>query len=182
VSGFLGRVFGRFVGRELPEGFPGKLVAEERVVGVATLAEGGHVVATSLGLWLADGDGARRVGWHLVSKATWENGLLAVVEAEETGTVEGAVLLADRPPRRLRLAEPGGVPEAVHARVTGSIRSSHHRDLPGGGAWVVQRSVAGRDGIVLQVRADPGTDPNAVRSLATQVADQVRRVRSTSTE
>lgn len=183
----MNRVFGRFVGRELPAGFPGKLVADERVVGVARLADGGHVVATTMGLWVettdadadVDGEGARRVGWHLISKATWENNWLTVTEAEETGTVEGAVLLADRPPKRFRLAESGGVPEAVHARVTGSIRSSHHRDLPGGGAWVVQRSVAGRDGIVLQVRADPGTDARAVRSLATQVADQVRRIRPT---
>jgi hypothetical protein len=30
---------------------------------------------------------------------------------------------------------------------------------------------------VLQVRADPGTDPEVVRSLAAQVAAQVRRVR-----
>jgi len=69
------------------------------------------------------------------------------------------------------------VPEVVHARVTGSIKSRHHRDLPGGGAWVVQRSMAGRDGIVLQVRADPGTDPDVVRSLAAQVAERVRKVR-----
>ena len=53
------------------------------------------------------------------------------------------VLLADRPARRFRLADPGRVPEAVHARVEGSIRSRHHRDLPGGGAWFVQRKVAG---------------------------------------
>jgi hypothetical protein len=177
----MSRVFGRFAGRELPSGFPAKLVDDERVVGVATLAEGGHVVATTLGLWLAqdaDPGAVRRIGWHLISKATWENNRLTVIEAEETGTVEGAVLLADRPPRRLRLEEAGGVPEAVHARVTGSIKSSHHRDLPGGGAWVVQRSVAGRDGILLQVRADPGTDAAAVRSLATQIADQVRRIRT----
>jgi hypothetical protein len=42
---------------------------------------------------------------------------------------------------------------------------------------VVQRSVAGRDGIVLQVRPDPGTDRDAVRSLAEQVAERVRKVR-----
>ena len=62
------------------------------------------------------------------------------------------------------------MPEAVHARVTGSIRSRHHRDLPGGGAWFVQRKVPGRDGIVLQVRADPGTDTDVVRQVARDVA------------
>jgi hypothetical protein len=35
----------------------------------------------------------------------------------------------------------------------------------------VQRKVPGRDGIVLQVRPDPGTDPALVRQL---VADVVR--------
>jgi hypothetical protein len=161
----------------LPGDFAGRLVGEERVLGVAELADGGHVVATSLGLWLPDGEGARRIGWHLISKATWDKGWLGVIEANETGTVAGAVLLADRPARRLRLAEPGRVPAVVHTRVTGSIKSRHHRDLPGGGAWVIQRSVAGRDGIVLQVRPDPGTDQDAVRSLAEQVAERVREVR-----
>ena len=71
------------------------------------------------------------------------------------------MLIADLPPQRLRLAEPGRVPEMVHARVEGSINSRHHRDLPGGGAWFVQRKVPGRDGIVMQVRADPGTDEAA---------------------
>ena len=80
------------------------------------------------------------------------------------------MLIADLPPRRLRLAEPGKVPEMVHPRVEGSIKSRHHRELPGGGAWFVQRKVAGRDGVQLQVRPDPGTDEQAVRRVAGQVA------------
>jgi hypothetical protein len=176
----LRRLFGRLVD-DLPADFPGTLLADERVLGVAELADGGHAVATSFGLWLPESDNdtdiVRRVGWHLVSKATWENSTLAVTEADEVDIVGGAVLLADRPPRRLKLGRPGRVPEIVHARVTGSIKSRHHRDLPGGGAWVVQRSVAGRDGIVLQVRADPGTDLALVRSLAAQVARQVNQAR-----
>jgi hypothetical protein len=176
VSGGLRKLFGRLVDRDLPADFAGTLAAHERVIGVAELTGGGQLVATSAGLWLPGAD-ARRIGWHLISKATWNQGTLVVIEAAETGTVADAVLLADRPPLRLRLEKPGRVPEMVHARVTGSIKSSHHRDLPGGGAWVVQRSVAGQDGIVLQVRADPGTDQDAVRSLAAQVAEQVRRLR-----
>ncbi len=172
----LRRLLGRVVD-DLPADFPGTLAADERVLGVAELAAGGHVVATSFGLWLPDGDTVRRVGWHLVSKATWESSWLVLIEADEVDTIDGAVLLADRPPRRLRLIRPGRVPDIVHTRVTGSIRSRHHRELPGGGAWVVQRSVAGRDGIVLQVRADPGTDEAVVRSLAAQVARQVNKVR-----
>ncbi|HEX5113601.1 MAG TPA: hypothetical protein VFW65_00220 [Pseudonocardiaceae bacterium] len=177
MSGGLRRFLDRLSDRDVPADFAGELTSDERVLGVAELAGGGHVVATSRGLWLPDGDRARLVGWHLISKATWAQGALTVVEADETGAVGGAVLLADRPACRLRLQRAGRVPEVVHARVTGSIKSSHHRELPGGGAWVVQRSVAGQDGFVLQVRSDPGTDQDAVRTLAANVAAQVGRIK-----
>jgi hypothetical protein len=167
----------KLLGREeVPADVAGRLAADERVLAVAALADDEHLVVTSYGLWLPGDEGPRLVGWHLVSKATWKSGTLTVVEAEEIENVGEAgpmntVLLADRPPRRLRLAEPGRVPETVHARVEGSIRSRHHRYLPGGGAWFVQRKVAGRDGVVLQVRPDPGTDLAVVRQV---VADVVR--------
>jgi hypothetical protein len=161
----------KLLGRDdLPEGFAGTLDPDERVLATARLGDGGHLVVTSYGMWLPTPDGVRRVGWHLVSKAAWQNGAIVVVEAQERDDLGGAVLLADLAPRRLRLAEPGRVPEAVHARVEGSIRSRHHRDLPGGGAWFVQRKVPGRDGIVLQVRPDPGTDEAVVRQVAGDVA------------
>lgn len=164
------RAVRRMLGRdELPAGLTG-LEADERVLASAELVDGGHLVVTSWGLWLPDGDGFRRVGWHLVSKAEWADGTLRLVEAQERESLGGAVLLADRAPRRLRLPRPGRVPQAVHERVTSSIRSRHHRDLPGGGAWFVQRRVPGRDGFVLQVRPDPGTDVAAVRQVAADAA------------
>ena len=168
-------------GDGLPEGFAGRLEADEQVVATARTADGGHLVVTSWGLWLPDGAGVRRVGWHLVSRAVWRNGTLTVVEAEEAGQLAdelgpGAVLLADRAARRFRLVDAGRVPEAVHARVEGSIRSRHHRDLPGGGAWFVQRKVPGRDGTVLQVRPDAGTDPALAAQLAAEVARSLGRV------
>jgi hypothetical protein len=167
-------------GDGLPDGFPGRLEPEERVLATASTADGGHLVVTSWGLWIPDGDGVRRVGWHLVSRASWRNGALALVEADEveeiaSGDGSRAVLLADRPARRFRLTEPDRVPEVVHARVEGSFRSRHHRDLPGGGAWFVQRKIAGRDGTVLQVRPDPGTDPALVAALAADVARSLRQ-------
>jgi hypothetical protein len=165
---FLRRLLGR---EDVPAEVEGRLAADERVLAVAELGGGGHLVVTSRGLWLPSDDGVRLVGWHLVSKASWQAGALTVIEAQETETIGGAVLLADLPPRRLRLADPGRVPETVHARVEASIRSRHHRDLPGGGAWFVQRKVPGRDGVVLQARPDPGTDPAVVRQV---VADVVR--------
>ena len=177
------RLFG---GEPLPDGFTGQLAAEERVLAVAELAGGGHLVVTSYGVWLPEG---RRIGWHLVTKATWDGGALALVEAEEFDraddradesadeSADDVVLLRDLPPLRLALTQPGTVPEVVHKRVTGSIRFRHHRELPGGGAWFVQRSVPGRDGLQLQVRADPGTDTAAVRRVATEVAGKLREVR-----
>lgn len=178
MSSWTRRLLGRLGGEDLPAEFPGKLAGEERVLAAAAVREGGHLVATSLGLWVPDpAGGTRRVGWHLISKATWDRGTLTLIEAEETGAVHDAVLLADRPARRFRLGSSRGLPEAVHERVTGSIRTRHRRELPGGGAWIVQRKVAGQDGFVMQVRADPGTDPAAVRSLTEQVMSEVERVR-----
>lgn len=36
-------------------------------------------------------------------------------------------------------------------------------------AWFVQRRVPGRDGVVLQVRADPGTEPGALEVMVNEV-------------
>jgi hypothetical protein len=173
VSGWLHRLFGSGV----PEGFAGTLAAEENVLGSAEISGGGQLVATSLGLWIPDGGEVRRLGWHLISKTTWSGGALSVIEAAEEDTAGEAVLIADRPPRRFVLERPGPVPRVVQARVTGSIRSRHHHELPGGGAWFVQRKVSGEGRIVLQVRADPGTDLSAVRRMATEVAERIRVAR-----
>jgi hypothetical protein len=176
VTGLVRKLVELVAGKGVPPGFTGTLDAEENVLAVASVP-GGDLVATSLGLWVPGESGARRIGWHLISKAAWGNGTLAVTEAEERGTAGDAVLLADRPVTRFPVARPGRLPQVVHARVTGSIRSRHHRALPGGGAWFVQRKVPGSDGIVLQVRPDPGTDAEAVRTLATEVAEKLRAAR-----
>lgn len=168
------RLLDKIVGDGTPPGFTGKLDAEESVVSACECATGGHLVATSRGLWVPTADGPRRIGWHLISKVTWGSGELVVIEADETGAAGAAVILADRAPARYRLVEPGKLPQMVHRRVTGSIRSRHHRDLPGGGAWFVQRKVPGRDGILLQVRPDPGTDQAVVVQVATEVAEKIR--------
>lgn len=161
-------IFRRLLGRdELPPGFGAHLAPDEHVIASAALTGGGHVVATSRGLWV---DGPRRVGWDLVSKATWGNGAITLVEARPVDDLGGAVLIEDLPAVRLRLAEPGRVPQTVHERVEASIKSRHHRELPGGGAWFVQRKVPGRDGVVLQVRPDPGTDRAAARQVAADAA------------
>jgi hypothetical protein len=165
---FLDRLFGG-----VPKGFQGKLDADEAVAAAAPVRGGGHLIATSHGLWVPDGEGARRIGWHRIAKATWASGVFVIIEAEESETFGDAVMLADLAPLKIVVEAPGKLPQAVHKRVTGSIRSRHHRDLPGGGAWFVQRKVPGQDGTVLQVRPDPGTDLDAVRVVVAEVSAKI---------
>jgi hypothetical protein len=164
-------------GERIPDDFAGHLAAEERVLATAPVVTGGTLVVTTLGIWLPEG---RRVGWHLVSKATWGDRVLSLVEAEPEDVAADVVLLRDLPARRLPLDEPGGVPAEVHKRVTASVRFRHHRELRGGGAWFVRRGVPGRDGLVLQVRPDPGADLAAVRRVAVEVAARLRQVERSS--
>jgi hypothetical protein len=160
----------RLFGSGAPEGFTGTLDAGEHVLASAQ-AGSDWLVATSLGLWVP---GPRRVGWHLISKATWSGNALTVIEAEESGDAGEAVVLHDLPPRRFTLASPGKVPEVVHARVTGSIKSRHRNEDPG--AWFLQRKVPGRDGVVLQVRPDADADVARVRAVAAEVAAKIARL------
>ncbi len=161
---------------EMPTGFTGLLEPTERVITAGELAGGGHLVLTQLGLWVPEGAQARRIGWHMVSKAVWDRSALVITEAVSAGTVGEAVLLSDLPPRRFPLAGPGKVPEVVRERVTSSIRFSEHCDLPVGGVWVVQRRVPGRDGLVMQVRPDPGTEPRTLNAMVSDVTARLPRL------
>jgi hypothetical protein len=138
-----------------PAGFDGALDADERLLGSAPTADG-HLVASTRGLWVPEPGGNRRIGWHLVSKATWDGRALTVTEAEEVGPGEhgaAAVVIADLPPRRFVLAQPGPVPQLVQARVT---RSVLHSERTAGGDLVVHRRVPGRDGVLTQLRRASG--------------------------
>jgi hypothetical protein len=169
MSGFLGRLLGSGV----PKGFTGRLDPDEAIIASAPVRGGGHLMATSRGLWIPDGDGPRRIGWHLIAKATWGSGAFVIIEARELERAVEAVILDDLPARKVVVETPGKLPQVVHQRVTESIRSRHHRELPGGGAWFVQRKVPGLDGMVLQVRPDPGTDLDAVRVVAAEVSAKI---------
>jgi len=163
-------VLNRFFGGGLPAGFPGELDRGEDPVAAAPVESGGHLLVTSLGLWIPDGAGARRVGWHLVGKAAWRDGVFTLTESEETGRAGAAVVLTDREPVQFALPEPGKVPKQVRLRVDGSVRGRHRHEFPDGGAWFVWRKVPGRDGVELQVRPDPGADPALVEAMAAEVA------------
>lgn len=163
----------RLFGDATPDGFTGTLADDEHVLAAAS-GERGVLVATRLGLWLPEAGGARRVGWHLISKATWANDVLTVIEAEETGQAGESTLIADRPPRRFALRRPGKLPRVVHERVTGSIRATYRKELPGGAAWFVRRHVPGVRAPVLQVRPEPGTDTDVAADIAREAAEQLR--------
>ncbi|MEN3320645.1 MAG: hypothetical protein V7643_4047 [Mycobacterium sp.] len=168
------KVIDRITGRGVPEGFDGTLDNDEHVLASSPVKSGGHLVATSHGLWLP---GSRRVGWHLISKATWGGGSLVLIEATEASRAGDAVVLSDMPPVRFVLTGAGKLPDIVHARVTKSISSRHRQELPGGGAWFVQRKIPGQDGIALQVRPDPGTDEAAVHRVAAEVAAKLKSIK-----
>ncbi|ANY05379.1 hypothetical protein [Pseudonocardia sp. HH130630-07] len=173
MSGLWGRLFGR---DPVPDAVAARLEAEEAVVATAEVAGGGALVVTSWGIWPpADdaGGAAERIGWHEIAKATWDTTSLVVVPTVAEPIAPGTDLLSDARPRRFRLADPGKVPQAVQERVNQSIRTRNRRELPGGGAWVLQRRIPGRDGLVVQVRPDPGTDPDAARRLAEGIAGRL---------
>ncbi|WP_432845807.1 hypothetical protein ACQPXB_34305 [Amycolatopsis sp. CA-161197] len=164
----------RLMGGGLPADFPGELAPGENVIAVAGVEGGGELVVTSLGLWVPSEGGPRRVYWHLVAKAAWGDGVFELTESEETGEAGAVMVVVDRPPVRFRLPAPGKVPPQVRLRVDGSVRARHRHDFgAGGGAWFVQRKVPGRDGTVLQVRPDPGTDPALVEAIAGEVAEKL---------
>ncbi|MEQ3554689.1 hypothetical protein WIS52_29850 [Pseudonocardia nematodicida] len=162
----------RLLGRDpVPDAVAEQLAADEAVVATATVTGGGTLVVTSWGVWPPDG--SERIGWHQIGKATWDRASLVVTPTVAEEIAPGTELLADVVPRRFRLAEPGTVPEAVQERVNQSIRTRNRRELPGGGAWVLQRKVPGRDGLVVQVRPDAGTDVAAARLLAEGIAQRL---------
>ncbi|MFL6130495.1 MAG: hypothetical protein ACJ73E_15715 [Mycobacteriales bacterium] len=147
------------------------LARDERVVSWATAVDGGAVLATPLGLWLPGA--AERIPWHLVDKATWRDGALTVVAAEDAG----AGVLDELPPRSVRIAVPRDLPQTVRVRVERTIVSTRHYRLPdGGGVRVVGRRVPGRDGVTWQQVFDRDVDRDdpTVRGFATEMVEQSR--------
>jgi hypothetical protein len=124
-----------------------RLTPGERLLAVATPTEGSHLVATDRGLV---GDGWR-LDWSSVTHAQWydEERALAVTWLDESGETRQ---------RRVRLEEPGMLPETVHERVTASIVLTRRVRLPAGAVRVVARRQAGSDQLAWQVVPEPGVD------------------------
>lgn len=164
--GLLRRIFGQ----DVPDVVRQRLADGEHVLATAATGTGGYVAVTALGLWVPDEQGVRRIGWDVISKAVWRGDVLTVIEAEVVERAGEAQVLRDLPPIRHVLPKPGKIPYLVRQRVESSIRSRYRKELPGGGAWFVVRKLPGTDGSVLQVRPDPGTEPDVVRDIAREAA------------
>jgi hypothetical protein len=129
------------------------LPKDERVVSWADTADGSVVLATPSGLWWPDDAGPRLIGWQLVDKAVWHEGVLTVVEAE----VLEEVFLVDRAPVSALLSVPRDLPPTVRKRVENNIVRSEVATVGGGAARFVARRVPGRNGIIWWARLEPGT-------------------------
>jgi hypothetical protein len=135
----------------------------ERIIAAAEVRGGGWVAATERALVQA----GRRTPWSDVAHAQWydEELLLALDPVPGLGD-----------PVRLRLADPGRLPETVHERVMASIVLTRRLSLPGGGARVVARRGDGDD-LVWQVLPDGDADlaDPAVRALVDQALARLSR-------
>lgn len=128
---------------------------------------GAPVVATELGLYLP---GRPRLDWTSVEKALWRRPVLTLTELAD---IEGTGSAHD-----VELAGDGDLPEAVRARVSGSVAwSSHTRLRPAGGVRVVGRRQPGLEVLAWQLVYDRGTDLDnpLVREQAERVLLAARR-------
>jgi hypothetical protein len=148
-----------------------QLGRDERLVSWADTEAGSVVLATPRGLWWPDDEAAaalRLIAWQHVSRATWRDGVLAVIEAD----VVDDLLMFDRRPVAVRLSVPRDLPPTVRKRVEANIVRSELEPVTGGAARVVARRVPGENGLRWWARLEPGTaDTGQVRSaLAARVA------------
>ncbi len=145
------------------------LARGERVLAHAA-AGPSHVVATNRALLLPSADGWRRVAWHAVTRAKWDDEAetLRVEEYGATGPVRHVVALD----------APGHIPATVRERVTASIAVSRHVPLVGRtGVRVVGRRVPGEPELRWQLVFDAGLDMEDawLRARADEALAEVRR-------
>ncbi len=161
----------------LPPPLRAALREDEHIQAVADLTDGTLLAASRFGLWHIDGDDVSVTGWESIAKARLTGSVLSIIPTQLVGGLfDSTVVLADDITREYLLAGRSSLTDEVHNRVRRSVVASGHFDSPGGGGWVVLRRVPGRDGLVTQVRLDPGADPaafgfaDAVAELASELA------------
>lgn len=164
-------MFGLRAGRRPPVEIISLMDRNDHVVSWAPVEDGTAVLASRFGLWWPEATGPRLIGWHLVDKAVWNEGNLMVIEAE----VIDDLLLVDRSPVTVRLAEPRDLPPTIRKRVEASVAQSEVGAVPGGLARFVARRVPGRDGLTWWARLEPGTrDTQQAREAVRQIVDSLR--------
>jgi hypothetical protein len=149
-----------------PRDLVAQLNRDERIVSWAD-TDAGAVAATNRGLWVP---AYRRIGWELVDKAIWRDGVLTVTEAE----LVDDLLLRDLPSIHLLLTVTRDLPPTVRRRVEASVVRSEVLPVAGGAARFVARRVPGRDGVSWWARLEPGTrDTDATRTSVRSRRDQL---------
>lgn len=161
---------------KLPEGIRSQFSRDERVLAAVATEDGGVLAATRFGLWWQHDDSVERIDWHQVSRARLKGDVIFITRAALAGAwPDGTVLLRDEPEVRIVPERPGVLTDTIHHRVRASVHASTHLPWPQAGGWVVLRKVAGRDGLVVQLRLDEGADPDA-DGFSEAVADVVDRL------
>lgn len=149
--------------RRLPAGVRASLATEpgERVLAF-TSSDDGHLVATTLALFLPDGT---RIPYETIDKASWdEDGLRLAL----TGGTRHEV----------RVPEPRLLPETLRERVNATIIVNKHVHLPGrGGVRLVARRRPAGEVVGWTLVFDEGLDPDdpGLRAQAEQALEGMRR-------
>ena len=144
---------------------------DERVLSWANTSTGSVVLATPRGLWWPSSEAPRLIGWQHVDKAIWQDGRLAVTEAD----LVDDLLLVDRAPVSAELTTPRDLPPTVRKRVEANVVRSEIVDVPGGRARLVARRIPGEDGVRWWARLEAGTaDTDAARAAVRERLSAMR--------
>lgn len=167
------RLLRRTPGRVPPE-IAAQLAADEAVLGLGTDDTGRQLAVTRRRLLVlaATGGAVVPVPWFQIARVRLDSGVLEVVTLERVGDFAGdGDLVTDAPPVRFVVGRANRLTDQVHQRVRASVAAAEHVAGTGSGGWVTLRRVAGADGLLAQLRLDPGADPHDPGLLA--AAEQV---------
>lgn len=161
----------------VPEAARRHLEKDERTLAWAQAVTGQILVATPRGLHIVGQDAHRLLAWHEISKATWGERWLTVIESR---VVAGSQITDERP-WRLEFDEPGGIPPVLRRRVESAVAVSTRQPLAGG-VLIVGRKVVGQDGLLWQYRLDRERPLSDLERAELENAVATERLRRTPTD
>jgi hypothetical protein len=144
-----------------------RVLAAARTVSGTTMLPAAVVGGTERALYLPDGV---VLGWDEIERAVWHG---------DESMLEVVTLSIDGPARffKIRLDDPGRLPELVRERVTASIVVDQHVALVGrAGAKIIARRVPGRDDLEWIAIYDRGVDRDEA-GVKERVSDAVALLR-----